>query len=178
MRSKRSFIGKFKNHSKRTGKGSKKHIFNFMYWNMPECGHHCQNSSLDLGSLLNTSFLNKNLTFFLSLSEMGLQAVSRSQSSSTLTGHQCWSAVLGWLQCALTAVEAASRGLTYSIRCSAGWECSRRKTSWMSSGSCAAICAQHAVNIHQCQHTAAQTCCISLTAWQIYRHLHLYHNLT
>lgn len=88
---------------------------------------------------------------------MGLQAVSRSQSSSTLTGRQCWSAVLGWLQCALTAVEVASRGLTYSIRCSAGWECSRRKTSWMPSGSWGAICVQHTVNIHQCQHTAART---------------------
>lgn len=98
------------------------------------------------------------LSLFLSISEMGLRAVSRSQSSFTSTGHQCWSAVLGWLQCALMDVEVASRALTCSIRCSAGWGCSRRKTSWMSSGSWSAICAPNTVKIHQCQHTAAQTC--------------------
>ncbi len=113
---------------------------------------------MDFGNrrwIYNACFLKKTLSRTLSLPEMGLQAVSRSQSSSTLTGRQCWSAVSGWLHCALTVVEVASTGLTYSIRCSAGWECSRRKTRWMPSGSWAAICVQHTVKIHQCQHTAA-----------------------
>lgn len=97
--------------------------------------------------------MSKSAALSFSLSEMVLQAVSRSQSSSTLIGRWCWSAVSERLLCALTVVEVAFRGLTFSIRSSAGWGCSRRKTSWRPSGSWATICEYPSVPTHSCTHT-------------------------